>query len=101
MIVSLLPIVKPIDIETGDWSDEWRNFYEQQQILMQQSLSDEGFLIPSVSASDMAILENSETILPGTLVFNSEEVNGGSSDAPNGQLFVKLNDGLFHAVTNT
>lgn len=101
MIVNLLPIVKPIDKSTGDWADEWKNFYEQQQLLMQQSLSDEGFLIPSVTASNMAVLETSSTVLAGTLIFNTDEVNGGTSDAPNGQLYIKLQDGLFHAVTNS
>lgn len=101
MLVVNIPIEKPIDITTGRWTDQWKNYYEQQQLLMQASLSDEGFLIPPVSNSDMAILQSSPDILAGTLIFNTDAVNGGSGSAPNGQLYVKLQDGLFHPVTNT
>ena len=101
MIVNLLPTEIPIDVQTGRWSDQWKNYHEQNQANMQQCLSNEGFLIPSVSASDMAILESSTSILAGTLIFNTDAVNGGSGAAPNGQLYVKLQDGVFHPVTNT
>lgn len=94
---------------------------------MQVSISDEGYLIPSVSSADnsvtppftggqLALLQDSfqtnvvnpdtQTVTPGvqvgTIVFDPNEVNGGSGGTPLlGQLKVLLNDGTFHKITNT
>ncbi len=79
---------------------------------MQLSLSDEGYLIPSVTDAQKLVIQNSfqttvvnpssqtvsTGVRPGTMVFDTETANGGS---PNGQLWVLLNDGVFHPVTNT
>lgn len=90
--------IKPSD-DSKKISQMLLNFLIQLTQNMQQSLSNEGFLIPSMSSSDMAIIQTNA--LPGTLIFVTDVVNGGASDAPNGQLFVRLNDGIFHPVTNT
>lgn len=77
---------------------------------MQLSISDEGFLIPSVDRDQMATIQSSfqtGTVDPssqttsvgvqvGTMVFNTNPIG-----VPNGQLYVLLNDGTFHPVTNT
>lgn len=85
--------------DEGFLSPAWQNLFEQLLQNMQQAVSDEGFLIPSLSSSDISVIE--ANALDGTLVFNTSAVNGGSSSAPNGQLYVKLADGTFHPVTNT
>jgi hypothetical protein len=99
MYVPTLPQGPVIDAETGYWTPEYQQFFEQMVSLMQQSLSNEGFVIPAQSQSNVAIIEAGAII--GTLIFNSSTINGGSSDAPNGQLQVKLADGTFHNVVNT
>jgi hypothetical protein len=105
MKVALLPPEQPLQKEdgklTGSLTDSWANYFEQNQINMSTSLSDEGFQIPSVTGSQMATLQDSQNVPAGRLVFNQDAVNGGSSDAPNGQLYIKLRDGLFHPITNT
>ena len=80
-------------------SDAWVSFFTQQQQLMQQCLSNEGFLIPSLTATQIGQIE--DNALPGTMVFDTNAVNGGSFSNPNGQLYVRLADGTFHPVTNT
>jgi hypothetical protein len=101
MKINLLPLGNPIDPKTGEWTDVFANFFEQQQVLMQNDLSDNGFVIPSHTNKDMAILQGNPQIPVGTLIFNTDAVNGGSFGAPNGQLYIKLQDGVFHPVTNT
>lgn len=80
---------------------------------MQLSISNEGYLIPSVTKEDMIDIQasfksnvvnpNNQTVSIGvqigTLVFNTETVNGGGVK-PRGQLYILLNDGIFHAVIN-
>lgn len=115
MIVINVPNDKLVD-ENNDVTKPWANYFDQTTQQMQQSLSNEGFWIPSVSsASDsvnppaaggqVAQLEASfgqqNGINAGTLIFDPAEVNGGSPTSPNGQLKVLLNDGTFHAITNT
>jgi hypothetical protein len=82
---------------------------------MTLSVSDEGYLIPNVNNSQQGVIQasfqtnvvnpESQTISVGvqigTMVFNTQTVNGGSSGNPLGQLYVLLNDGTFHPVTNT
>ena len=92
---------------------------------MQLSISDEGYLIPSISSApdsagpgqtQLAVLQasfQSNTVNPntqtvttgvqaGTIIFDPYEVNGGSGGTPRlGQLKVLLNDGTFHKITNT
>ena len=98
---------------------------------MQLSVSDEGYLIPSVSSANnsvtpsaaggqLAILQasyqnpstpvnpNTQTVTVGvqvgTIIFDPYELNGGAAGpprVPKGQLKVLLNDGLFHPIVNT
>lgn len=77
----------------------WQGLFEQLLQNMQQSLSDEGFLIPPLTSANISVIQTNAS--NGTLVFNTSAVNGGSGSAPNGQLYVKLADGTFHPVTNT
>lgn len=106
---------KPLD-DKGNWSPGYSNFFDQNTQQMQQSLSNEGFWIPSVSsASDSvdpptsggqlaqvaASFGQQGGINAGTIVFDPAEVNGGSMGSPRGQLKVMLADGAFHAITNT
>lgn len=115
MIVVSVPTDKLVDKE-GNVTPPWGNYFDQSTTQMQQSLSNEGFWIPSVSsASDsvsppttggqlaqVAASFGTQTgINAGTIVFDPAEVNGGSSGSPNGQLKVMLADGNFHKITNS
>lgn len=102
--------------ENGMLTDSAQSLWQQLLQNMQQCLSDEGYVIPSVS-SDPASVTPSATggqlqqvedsfgeqngAIVGTVVFDPYEINGGSADARNGQLKVLLGDGTFHAITNT
>mgnify|MGYP000877124195 CR=1 FL=1 len=99
MYVPTLPQGPVIDPETGYWTTEYKNFWDVLLQNMQQALSNEGFLIPSQPQSQLAILQLNAII--GTLIFDTSEVNGGSMGSPNGQLYVKLADGIFHKIVNT
>ena len=85
----------------------WQILFETLLQNMQQSLSDEGFLIPSVTNAQMLEIQNGVDVngtkiaIPGTVVFNTTVTNGATPPAANGQLYVLLQDGLFHAITNT
>jgi len=82
---------------------------------MQLSVSDEGYLIPSVTDAQKAVIQSSfqtSSVNPesqtvtvgvqaGTMIFDTETSNGGAPGSPRGQLYVLLNDGTFHPVTNT
>lgn len=78
-------------------TEAWRNFFDVLRQNMQQALSNEGFLIPSVNNTDMLKIQNGvdangdQIALPGTMVFNT------TSDA----LYVLLNGGDFHPITTT
>lgn len=115
MIVISVPTDKLVD-KDGNATEQWGEFFDQNTQQMQQSLSNEGFWIPSVSSASNSVTP-SETggqlaqlaaafgqqngPNAGTLIFDPAEVNGGSSGSPNGQLKVLLADGSFHAITNT
>lgn len=83
----------------------WGNFFDQQTQQMQQSLSNEGFWVPSQSGANLttiaASLGQQTGANVGTIVFDPTVVNGGSMLKPNGQLKVLLADGVFHPITNT
>lgn len=115
MIVPNVPTQNIVD-EQGNNTKAWENYFEQTTQEMQQSLSNEGFWIPSVSSANgsltppttggqlaqlAASFGTQGGINAGTIVFDPAEVNGGSSGNPNGQLKVMLADGNFHAITNT
>lgn len=82
---------------------------------MQLSVSDEGYLIPNVTDAQKAVIQasyqttvvnpDSQTVTigvqRGTMIFDTETSNGGAPGNPLGQLYVLLNDGTFHPVTNT
>lgn len=106
--IPTLPVDTPIETQAKglemvefEWTSAYLNWFQALLQSLQKTISDEGFLIPSQNNENMAKLEASDSILPGTLIFNTQAVNGGTSDNPRGQLYVKLQDGLFHPVTNT
>lgn len=98
MYVAPLPQGQVVDLKTGEWTPTYQQYMATLTQNMQVSISDDGFVIPSLSQSDMAIVQQNMPV--GTLVFNTSEINGGSAGAPNGQLYVKLADGIFHKVMN-
>lgn len=115
MIVISVPNENIVD-DQNIITKSWGNYFDQNTQQMQQSLSNEGFWIPSVSSDansvtppaaggQIAQLEASfgqqNGLNAGTLIFDPAEVNGGSPSVPNGQLKVLLGDGLFHKITNT
>ncbi len=77
----------------------WENLFIQLLQNMQQALSEEGIVTPSQTSSDMAIIQ--PNALNGTLLFDTSSVNGGSASSPNGRLYIRLADGVFHPITNT
>jgi hypothetical protein len=104
--------------EKGHLTEAAKNLMEQLLQNMQQNLSNEGLVSPGVSSAansvdppqaggQLGIIQNgtdeqgSQIALKGTIVFDPAVVNGGSGAAPNGQLKVLLNDGIFHPITNT
>lgn len=116
MIVIPVPTGENILDEKGNLLPSWGNFFDQNTQQMQQSLSNEGFWIPSVSSANDSVTPpasggqlaqlaasfgQQNGVNAGTLIFDPAEVNGGSSGSPNGQLKVILADGVFHAITNS
>lgn len=118
MIIPIVPTEPMVEKDAEgnfDRTKAWDNFFQQNQQGMQQSISDEGYWIPSVSSAtdsvdpptaggQLAQLEASfgtqGGVNAGTLIFDPAEVNGGSMMEPNGQLKIILNDGAFHAIPN-
>ena len=111
--------------EDGYPTDAFSDFLRSLLQGMQLSISDEGYLIPSVSSDPNSVMPpttggqllqlqnsfqgltvnpNTQTVTTGvqvgTIIFDPAEVNGGTT-APLGQLKVLLNDGMFHKITNT
>src|SRR3990167_4274095 len=92
--------------EQGYLTPEWRSLFDQLLQNMQQNLSNEGYVVPSQTASDIAIIQagtnpdGSYIAQNGTLIFDTSAVNGGSIAVPNGQLYIRLNDNTFHPITN-
>jgi len=88
----------------GTLTPPWGNFLDQQTQQMQQSLSDEGFWIPSQSGTNLttiaASLGQQGGANAGTVVFDPTVINGGSAGSPNGQLKILLADGVFHLIPN-
>ena len=116
MIIIPVPSNPTMTDKENNILPDWGNYFDQNTQQMQQSLSNEGFWIPSVSSAtdsvspptsggQVAQLEASfgqqSGVNVGTIIFDPAEVNGGSSPSPNGQLKVLLADGTFHAITNT
>lgn len=103
MIVINVPNEQMLDKE-GDLNKPWENYFDQTTQQMQQSLSNEGFWIPSVTPSQQSIiaatLGQQGGANAGTLIFDPTVINGGTMDVPNGQLKVLLGDGSFHLIPN-
>lgn len=89
----------------GWFTDVYRNLFVNLLQQMQLSVGNEGYLIPSLNASERTQIQSTfgtnGGAQAGTLIFGSDIINGGSSMQPNGQLMVLLGDGTFHPVTNT
>jgi hypothetical protein len=98
MFVPNFPQSQPLD-ESGNFVQEWRDYFQLIGQNLQLAIGNEGYAIPQQTTTNIAIIQPSAAI--GTLLFDESAVNGGTIDAPNGQLYVKLADGTFHPVTNT
>lgn len=89
----------PIVDSTGEPTAEFSTWMTQIIQNLQQDISDEGFVMPSQDVTNINLIEpNAAT---GTLIFNTSLSNGSLTETPNGQLMVKLADGVFHPVTNS
>lgn len=97
MEVPFLSSTKAVD-ENGHFVDDFFSLMTQLLQNMRQAIGNEGFLPPAQTKSNMLLIQAGAQ--PGTILFVSDEINGGSSDTPNGQLYIRLNDGLFHAIPN-
>lgn len=111
--------------ENGYFTAPWQQAITQIILYMQSNIGNEGFKIPEVSSASDSVdpaatggqvaqletaygnqgdldLDNQQGLITlGTVIFDPVEVNGGTSDDPNGQLKVLLGDGTFHPITNT
>ena len=96
---------KPID-EKGNWVSSWGNYFDQNTQQMQQSLSNEGFWIPSVSSANNSVTPPAT----GGQVAQIEATYGQQTgvnlgtliyDPNTDQLKVLLSDGTFHAITTS
>lgn len=119
-----VPILSQSDMldKDGKPSVSWQTLFIQLLQNLQQSLSNEGYVIPNVSSAansvtppvvggQLGIIEatygmstptfTNLGVQLGTLVFDPAEVNGSMTAIPNGQLKILLGDGTFHKVTNT
>ncbi len=54
--------------ENGYWTPQWQNVILQLMQLMQQNLSDEGFVMPSQSTANINLLTKSSN---GTVLYDS------------------------------
>lgn len=88
----------PFTDKEGNLTPMAKNFFDTLLINLREGISNEGFLIPSQVQRDINVIE--EKAQPGTVLFNTALVNGGSTDSPNGQLIVMLADGSFHEIPN-
>lgn len=89
----------PVVDSNGNLTPSMQLFFEQTRQFLQYAISSDGFQMPPVSDSNAAVIE--PKVQSGNLIFKEDEVNGGSSDAPNGQLAVKLADGSYHLIPNS
>jgi hypothetical protein len=115
MIVIPVPNNPQVLDKDGKILPDWGNYFDQNTQQQQQSLSNEGFWIPSVSSDSNSVSPpasggqlaqvqasygQQNGVQLGTIIFDPAEANGGSP-TPNGQLKVLLGDGTFHKITNT
>jgi hypothetical protein len=61
---------KVIDKNTGEMSSSWYLFFQQLILALQSSLSNEGFVIPRLSAANIALLGNN-TQSVGSIMYDS------------------------------
>jgi hypothetical protein len=102
-------MTRPIEVPTmpqgpavdanGNWTASMQLFFEQTRQFLQYAISSSGFQMPPVNNSDASIIE--PQVQSGSVIFKEDEVNGGSSDTPNGQLAVRLADGSYHLIPNS
>lgn len=100
----------------GYWTDIYHNLFVSLLQEMQRTIGNNGFVIPPVSSAPGSVMPPASGgqrqqiqntfgqqggVTVGTMVFDPSIVNGGSSGTPNGQLFVLLGDGTFHAIPNS
>lgn len=106
----------PIVDDKGYPTSGFANFLQSLLKNMNAAISDEGFVISNVTAAQQAVLQASfqsaatpvdpstQTVkvgaAKGTLIFDTDTANGGAPGVPNGQLYILLGDGTFHAIAN-
>ena len=101
---------------SGVLTESWQNIMQQLFTQLQKGVGTEGFKVSVVSSNPASVTPptvggqlaqvqasfgTQEGVSAGTVVFDPYEVNGATPPARNGQLKVLLNDGTFHAITNT
>ena len=105
MIVVSVPTDKIVD-EKNVMAAPWGNYFEQNTQQMQQSLSNEGFWIPSVSSANNSVtppFAGGQLAQIAASYGKQNGVNLGTLvyDPNTNQLKVFLNDGAFHTITTT
>ena len=62
--------MKVIDTRTGEMSTTWYLFFQQLVLALQSSLSNEGFVIPDLTATNIALLgDNTQSV--GSIMYDS------------------------------
>lgn len=97
-LIPTLPTENIIDMQTGEMPESWKDYFQLITQALRHAIGNEGFEIPPQNQANVNVIE--PKALTATVLFNSSIVNGGTTDAPNGQLLVKLADGTFHAIPN-
>jgi hypothetical protein len=105
MIVISVPTGKITD-EDGNVTPEYGNFFDQNTQQMQQSLSNEGFWIPSVSSASNSVMPPTSGGQLAQVAASFGQQNGANAgtivyDPNTNQLKVLLSDGMFHAITTS
>lgn len=109
MIVPNVP-TQPISDEDGNTTKAWDNFFEQTTQGMQQSLSNEGFWIPSVSSASNSVTPPTAGGQLAQVAASYGQQNGVNLgtlvyDPNTNQLKVLLSDSpttaSFHPITTT
>lgn len=101
--MATIPIVPDTSIidANGKLVDEWQDFFNLLTQALRNGVGNEGFEIPRQDEANITVIQNNQTVQPGKLIFDTDAINGGTMENPNGQLVVKLADGTFHPITNS
>jgi len=106
MIVIPVPNNPQMVDKEGNSTSDWGNFFDQNIQQMQINLSDEGFVIPSVSSANNSVNPPASGGQLAQVQASYGQQTGAQLgtliyDPNTNQLKVLLSDGTFHAITTS